>query len=33
MTVDIYMDDNEDCYDLLAGLPEWMDVYIVEESV
>ena len=33
MTVDIYMDDHEACYDLLAGLPEWMDVYILEESV
>ena len=31
MTVDIYMDSHEACYDLLAGLPEWMDVYIVEE--
>lgn len=30
MTVDIYMDSHEACYDLLAGLPEWMDVYIVE---
>lgn len=33
MTVDIYMDDHEACYDLLAGLPEWMDVYVLEESV
>lgn len=31
MTVDIYMDSHEACYELLAGLPEWMDVYIVEE--
>ena len=31
MTVDIYMDSHEACYDLLAGCPEWMDVYIVEE--
>ena len=30
MTVDIYMDDHQACYDLLAGMPEWMDVYIVE---
>lgn len=31
MTVDIYMDSHEACYELLAGMPEWMDVYIVEE--
>lgn len=31
MTVDIYMDDHQACYDLLSGMPEWMDVYIVEE--
>lgn len=31
MTVDIYMDSHEACYELLAGKPEWMDVYIVEE--
>lgn len=31
MTVDIYMDSHEACYELLAGVPEWMDVYIVEE--
>lgn len=31
MTVDIYMDSHDACYELLAGLPEWMDVYIVEE--
>lgn len=31
MTVDIYMDSHESCYDLLAGMPEWMDVYIVED--
>ena len=31
MTVDIYMDSHEACYDLLAGMPEWMDVYVVEE--
>lgn len=30
MTVDIYMDSHESCYDLLAGKPEWMDVYILE---
>ena len=30
MTVDIYMDSHEACYDLLSGCPEWMDVYIVE---
>lgn len=30
MTVDIYMDNHEACYDLLAGMPEWMDVYVVE---
>ena len=30
MTVDIYMDSHDACYDLLAGCPEWMDVYIVE---
>lgn len=30
MTVDIYMDSHEACYALLAGKPEWMDVYIVE---
>lgn len=30
MTVDIYMDSHEACYKLLAGCPEWMDVYIVE---
>lgn len=30
MTVDIYMDSHESCYDLLAGMPEWMDVYIME---
>lgn len=26
------MDSHESCYDLLAGMPEWMDVYIVEEA-
>lgn len=31
MTVDIYMDSHEACYDLLSGMPEWMDVYIMEE--
>ena len=31
MTVDIYMDSHEACYELLSGMPEWMDVYIVEE--
>lgn len=31
MTVDIYMDSHEACYDLLSGKPEWMDVYVVEE--
>ena len=30
MTVDIYMPSHEACYELLAGKPEWMDVYIVE---
>ena len=30
MTVDIYMSTHEACYELLAGMPEWMDVYIVE---
>lgn len=32
MTVDIYMDSHEACYELLEGLPEWMDVYVVEEA-
>lgn len=32
MTVDIYMDSHESCYDLLAGMPEWMDVYVLEVS-
>ena len=32
MTVDIYMDSHEACYELLAGMPEWMDVYVVEEA-
>lgn len=32
MTVDIYMPSHEACYDLLSGMPEWMDVYIVEEA-
>lgn len=31
MTVDIYMPTHEACYELLAGKPEWMDVYVVEE--
>ena len=31
MTVDIYMPTHESCYELLAGKPEWMDVYVVEE--
>lgn len=31
MTVDIYMDSHEACYELLSGMSEWMDVYIVEE--
>ena len=31
MTVDIYMDSHEACYELLSGMPEWMDVYVVEE--
>lgn len=26
----IYMGSHEACYELLAGKPEWMDVYIVE---
>lgn len=30
MTIDIYMPTHESCYELLAGKPEWMDVYIVE---
>ena len=30
MTVDIYMPTHEACYELLAGMPEWMDVYILE---
>lgn len=30
MTVDIYMPTHEACYELQAGMPEWMDVYIVE---
>lgn len=30
MTVDIYMDSHDACYELLEGLPEWMDVYVVE---
>ena len=30
MTVDIYMPTHEACYDLLSGMPEWMDVYIME---
>lgn len=30
MTVDIYMPTHESCYELLAGMPEWMDVYIME---
>ena len=30
MTVDIYMPTHESCYELLAGKPEWMDVYIME---
>lgn len=32
MTVDIYFDDHQACYDYLSGKPEWMDVYIVEEA-
>lgn len=28
----IYMDSHEACYELLAGKPEWMDVYVVEEA-
>ena len=32
MTVEIYMDSHEACYELLAGRPEWMDVYVVEEA-
>lgn len=32
MTVDIYMDSHGACYELLAGMPEWMDVYIIEEA-
>ena len=32
MTVDIYMDSHEACYELLAGKPEWMDVYVLEAS-
>ena len=27
----IYMPTHEACYDLLSGMPEWMDVYVVEE--
>lgn len=30
MTVDIYMPSHEACYELLAGCPEWMDVYVLE---
>lgn len=30
MTVDIYMDSHEACYELLAGCPEWMDVYVIQ---
>ena len=30
MTVDIYMDSHEACYELLAGMPEWMDVYVIQ---
>lgn len=32
MTVDIYMPTHESCYELLAGCPEWMDVYVLEVS-
>lgn len=32
MTVDIYMPTHESCYELLAGKPEWMDVYVIEEA-
>ena len=32
MTVDIYMPTHEACYELLSGMPEWMDVYVVEEA-
>lgn len=28
----IYMDSHEACYDLLSGMPEWMDVYVLEVS-
>lgn len=30
MTVDIYMPTHESCYELLAGMPEWMDVYVIQ---
>lgn len=32
MTVDIFFNEHQDCYDYLSGKPDWMDVYIVEEA-
>lgn len=33
MTVDIYIDSHEGCYEFMEGIPDWADVYIVEENV
>lgn len=32
MTVDIYIDDHQECYKFMAGHSDWSDVYIVKED-
>lgn len=33
MTIDIYIDSHEGCYEFMEGIPDWANVYIVEENV
>lgn len=32
MTIDIYIDSHEGCYEFMEGMPDWANVYIVEEA-
>lgn len=33
MTVDIYIDSHEGCYEFMEGMSDWANVYIMEENV
>lgn len=32
MTIDIYIDSHEGCYEFMEGMPEWANVYVMEEA-